>query len=233
MPGSTPPTSQLDWLISTTEITVRSWYRATKDWPESFEWGISGKGAGYLRCQAVEHIGLRHPEPQPLGRDRLPQSAAGMRTEPPVSVPIATAAPPSLTDTAAPDKDPSGISLPIIRISRGAVVRIDAEPGEANSVFAPSVTPPSRKRQKTGAQPFATLFHHSPATEAPAPARVLPSMAGQMAAARGVQSVAASPSAARSAFAASRSYCTASSRSRAFMTRVVTSSATWRARAAF
>jgi hypothetical protein len=64
-------------------------------------------------------------------------------------------------------------------------------------------------------------------------ADVLPRVVGPMAAARGVQSVAASPSAARSAFAASRSYCTASSRSRAFITRVVTSSATWRARAAF
>jgi len=40
----------------------------------------------------------------------MPQSAAGMRTEPPVSVPIATTAPPSLTDTAAPDEDPPGIS---------------------------------------------------------------------------------------------------------------------------
>jgi hypothetical protein len=33
-----------------------------------------------------------------------------MRTEPPVSVPIAITAPPSLTDTAAPDDDPPGIS---------------------------------------------------------------------------------------------------------------------------
>jgi hypothetical protein len=40
----------------------------------------------------------------------IPQSAAGMRTEPPVSVPIPTTAPPSLTETAAPDEDPPGIS---------------------------------------------------------------------------------------------------------------------------
>jgi hypothetical protein len=38
--GSTLPTSQLDWLISTTAITVLSWSRATRDWRESFGWGI-------------------------------------------------------------------------------------------------------------------------------------------------------------------------------------------------
>jgi hypothetical protein len=60
----------------------------------------------------------------------MPQSAAGIRIEPPVSVPIATTAPPSLTDTAAPDEDPPGNQLPIVRISRGAVMRIDADAGE-------------------------------------------------------------------------------------------------------
>src|SRR6202521_4904470 len=40
MPGSTPPTSQLDWLISTTAITVLSWSRATRDLLKSFGWGI-------------------------------------------------------------------------------------------------------------------------------------------------------------------------------------------------
>src|ERR1700674_1864743 len=40
MPGSTPPTSQLDWLISTTTISVLSWSRATRDLLKSFGWGI-------------------------------------------------------------------------------------------------------------------------------------------------------------------------------------------------
>src|SRR3984893_1949314 len=40
MPGSTPATSQLDWLISTTAITVLSWSRATKGLLKSFGWGI-------------------------------------------------------------------------------------------------------------------------------------------------------------------------------------------------
>src|SRR2546423_14848645 len=40
----------------------------------------------------------------------IPHSAAGMRPEPPVSVPIAMTALPSPTDTAAPDEEPPGIS---------------------------------------------------------------------------------------------------------------------------
>src|ERR1700736_2661593 len=40
MPGSTPATSQLEWLISTTAITVLSWSRATRDLLKSFGWGI-------------------------------------------------------------------------------------------------------------------------------------------------------------------------------------------------
>src|ERR1700716_2548471 len=40
MPGSTPPTNQLDWLISTTAMIVLSWSRATRDLLKSFGWGI-------------------------------------------------------------------------------------------------------------------------------------------------------------------------------------------------
>src|SRR5207249_12032304 len=40
MPGTTPPTSQLDWLISTTAMIVLSWSRATRDLLKSFGWGI-------------------------------------------------------------------------------------------------------------------------------------------------------------------------------------------------
>ena len=39
----------------------------------------------------------------------IPHSAEGMRTEPPVSVPIAPAAMPSVTETAAPDDEPPGM----------------------------------------------------------------------------------------------------------------------------
>src|ERR1700693_3520346 len=40
MPGSTPATSQLDWLISTTAMIVLSWSKATRDLLKSFSWGI-------------------------------------------------------------------------------------------------------------------------------------------------------------------------------------------------
>ena len=43
-----------------------------------------------------------------------PHKAEGILTEPPVSVPIAAAAIPSVTETAAPEEEPPGI-LPILR----------------------------------------------------------------------------------------------------------------------
>src|SRR3984893_8431829 len=39
MPGSTPATSQLDWLISTTAMIVLSWSKATRDLLKSFDRG--------------------------------------------------------------------------------------------------------------------------------------------------------------------------------------------------
>jgi hypothetical protein len=41
MPGTTPPTSQLDWLISTTAMIVLFWSRAMRDLLKSFGWGIA------------------------------------------------------------------------------------------------------------------------------------------------------------------------------------------------
>src|ERR1700722_20036158 len=41
MPGTTPPTSQLDWLSSTTAMIVLFWSRATRDLLKSFGWGIA------------------------------------------------------------------------------------------------------------------------------------------------------------------------------------------------
>src|SRR5262249_4360935 len=41
MPGRMPPTSQLDWLISTTAMIVLFWFRATRDLLKSFGWGIA------------------------------------------------------------------------------------------------------------------------------------------------------------------------------------------------
>src|SRR6516162_4685106 len=41
MPGTTLPTSQLDWLSSTTAMIVLSWSRGTRDLLKSFGWGIA------------------------------------------------------------------------------------------------------------------------------------------------------------------------------------------------
>src|SRR5260370_12333099 len=41
MPGSTPATSQLDWLSSTTAMIVLSWSKATRDLLKSCSWGIT------------------------------------------------------------------------------------------------------------------------------------------------------------------------------------------------
>ena len=39
--GTTPPTSQLEWLSSTTAMIVLFWSRATRDLLRSFGWGIA------------------------------------------------------------------------------------------------------------------------------------------------------------------------------------------------
>src|SRR5262249_20162888 len=41
MSGRMPPTSQVDWLISTTAMIVLFWSRATRDLLKSFGWGIA------------------------------------------------------------------------------------------------------------------------------------------------------------------------------------------------
>src|SRR6202008_426783 len=41
MPETTPPTSQLEWLSSTTAMIVLFWSRATRDLLRSFGWGIA------------------------------------------------------------------------------------------------------------------------------------------------------------------------------------------------
>src|SRR6516164_8755777 len=75
MPGSIPPTSQLDWLISTTVIRVLSWSRATRDLLKSFGCGI---GALHQLPTATMVPSLR----------RLPHTISSLERrgfEPPVS----------------------------------------------------------------------------------------------------------------------------------------------------
>src|SRR4029077_19532145 len=46
MPGSTPATSQLDWLISTTALIVLSWSNATRDLIKACPGAGRGRSAG-------------------------------------------------------------------------------------------------------------------------------------------------------------------------------------------
>src|ERR1700757_652120 len=49
MPGRMPPTSQLDWLISTTAIIVLFWSRATRDLLKACPGEGRGRSAGASR----------------------------------------------------------------------------------------------------------------------------------------------------------------------------------------
>src|SRR5215813_7889594 len=60
MPGSTPATSQLDWLSSTTAMIVLSWSKATRDLLKSFSWGI-----GALRQLFASDDGAISSRPAP------------------------------------------------------------------------------------------------------------------------------------------------------------------------
>src|ERR1700680_4749454 len=61
MPGSTPATTQLDWLISTTAMIVLSWSKVTRDLLKSLGWGI----------RALHQLGTATMVPSPR---RLPHT---------------------------------------------------------------------------------------------------------------------------------------------------------------
>src|SRR5437870_2780496 len=67
MPGSTPPTSQLDWLISTTAMIVLFWSRATRDLLKSFGWGI----AALHRLHAATKLPFPCRPPHSISRSHL------------------------------------------------------------------------------------------------------------------------------------------------------------------
>src|SRR3954462_4807794 len=82
MPGSTPATSQLDWLISITAMIVLFWSRATRDLLKSFGWGI----AALHRLHAARklpssrrpphRISGSHPRATPLAATRFVADSA-------------------------------------------------------------------------------------------------------------------------------------------------------------
>src|ERR1700736_4806866 len=75
MPGTTPPTSQLDWLSSTTAMIVLFWSRATRDLLKSFGWGIAATPS--VRCSDEVAPFPRRP-PHSIFRFRASSDYAGV-----------------------------------------------------------------------------------------------------------------------------------------------------------
>src|ERR1700736_4680345 len=84
MPGSTPATSQLDWLSSTTAMIVLSWSKATRDLLKSFSCGI-----GALRQLFASGM---VPSPSPPAPYHLTAGGRWIRTlGPPATVELGSA----------------------------------------------------------------------------------------------------------------------------------------------
>src|SRR6201984_42871 len=66
MPGTTPPTSQLEWLSSTTAMIILFGSRATRDLLRSFGWGI----AALLRENAATKLPFHRRPPHSVYRSR-------------------------------------------------------------------------------------------------------------------------------------------------------------------
>ena len=64
-----------------------------------------------------------------------PDKAAGMRVEPPVSLPIAISAIPSTTETTAPEEDPPGIRVRSCGLPGSGSCGLVPRPENANSVI--------------------------------------------------------------------------------------------------
>src|SRR5712671_556924 len=109
MPGSTPATSQLDWLISTTAITVLSWSRATRDLLKSFGWGIRA----LHQLVAATMVPSPRRLPHTISPRRLPDAGAVLGHESArVLLPSTTGQGPLLSAVLGADLPASGRPVP-------------------------------------------------------------------------------------------------------------------------
>src|ERR1700746_2719698 len=93
MPGTTPPTSQLAWLSSTTAMIVLFWSRATRDLLRSFGWGIAAlhrENAAtklpFLAARPIASFGsptdpLRFQDGRPVSHDGLTLATRNQKFE--------------------------------------------------------------------------------------------------------------------------------------------------------
>src|SRR6202008_2355722 len=83
----------------------------------------------------------------------MPQNAAGMRTEPPMSDPTASAPKPAATAAPAPELDPPLLHCPFhgLRVTPYAELRPEAIPPKSGMVVFPRISAPcSRRRALAG-----------------------------------------------------------------------------------
>ncbi len=84
----------------------------------------------------------------------MPHSAAGMRTEPPVSLPMAISAMRSPTVTAAPEDEPPGTrarSRGLAGVPKCGLAPMAPSANSVMLVLATITAPPARRRRTTGA----------------------------------------------------------------------------------
>src|SRR3984893_12148404 len=80
MPGSTPATSQLDWLISTTAMIVLSWSNATRDLMKASPGAGGGRSAGASGHSVSYLPATMVPSPSPPAPYHLSAGAKRIRT---------------------------------------------------------------------------------------------------------------------------------------------------------
>src|ERR1700719_1548900 len=123
MPGSTPATSQLDWLSSTTAMIVLSWSKATRDLLKSCSWGI-----GALRQLFASDDGAISFAACPIPSLRWREIDSNHRY--PVKETPLCGLPPSIPAIRLPQRKPtSSRQGPMVRIHLPPAERVLCEPG--------------------------------------------------------------------------------------------------------
>src|SRR5258705_11049332 len=80
MPGSTPATSQLDWLSSTTAMIVLSWSKATRDLLKACPGAGRGRSAGASGHSVSYLPATMVPSPSPPAPYHLAAGGSEIRT---------------------------------------------------------------------------------------------------------------------------------------------------------
>src|ERR1700730_11040037 len=110
MPGSTPPTSQLDCFISMTAMIVLFWSSATRDLLKSFGWGI---GPLHRLDAATKLPFPRGPPVASLG----PSTKGGAFPTPPIRPDLAAASPFPASDRQGRSEPATSVGLQVDEVT--------------------------------------------------------------------------------------------------------------------